>query len=588
MLSIALFLPIAQFFCGLEAAVTSANGFKLAERLPVIPDGWTKGPSADPATIVYLKVSVRAEDPNWLYRTLLEISTPGHPRYGQHMKRDEVQAMVAPDPDASDSILAWLREGGVKPEQIQNRGDWIDFSTTVDKAERLLNTSFYCFEDEAGKTRKIRALEYSLPSNISRHVRTVQPITYFGSPRPHVSHILKAIPPMRFQLNDAAGRANTPASLRQLYNMQHFQVEKNSSNLVGVSGYLNQYARYSDLNLFIKRYAPQAVGATFSVELINGGKNDQDSKLESLEASLDIQYAISLTYNTSVTYYSTGGLGPLVPDIEQPDAAHNQNEPYSEQLKYFAGLADDKIPTVLSTSYGENEQSVPKEFAKSVCDEFAKLGARGVSVIFSSGDSGVGNGCQTNDGQKRPRFNPIFPASCPFVTSVGGTENENPERAVGFSSGGFSDIFDRPSYQKQAISTFLTRLGDKFSQYFNKNGRGFPDVAAQAVNYSVYDHGQIIPVAGTSASAPTIAAVISNLNELRISQGKTVLGFLNPWLYSQGYRGFTDIVDGAGTGCFGKNGGPRIPGAAWDAVKGWDPVTGFGTPDFGKLIDLLP
>ena len=57
----------------------------------------------------------------------------------------------------------------------------------------------------------------------------------------------------------------------------------------------------------------------------------------------------------------------------------------------------------------------------STCSMFAQLGARGVSVLFSSGDTGVGSACETNDGKNATRFLPIFPAACPFVTSVGGT-----------------------------------------------------------------------------------------------------------------------------------------------------------------------
>ena len=39
--------------------------------------------------------------------------------------------------------------------------------------------------------------------------------------------------------------------------------------------------------------------------------------------------------------------------------------------------------------------------------------------MFSSGDDGVGAGdCLTNDGTNTRRFQPNFPASCPFVTTV--------------------------------------------------------------------------------------------------------------------------------------------------------------------------
>jgi len=50
----------------------------------------------------------------------------------------------------------------------------------------------------------------------------------------------------------------------------------------------------------------------------------------------------------------------------------------------------------------------------------------------------------------------------PFVTSVGGT-TDNPEVAAIFSGGGFSNYFDIPDYQENAVSTFLQNLGDKYN-----------------------------------------------------------------------------------------------------------------------------
>jgi tripeptidyl-peptidase-1 len=95
-----------------------------------------------------------------------------------------------------------------------------------------------------------------------------------------------------------------------------------------------------------------------------------------------------------------------------------------------------------------------------------------------------------------------------------------------------------------------------------------------------------------SASAPTIAAVIANLNGLRLSQGKPVLGFLNPWIYTKAYQAFTDIWHGGSTGCTGSDPfsglpSPVVPSASWNATIGWDPVTGFGTPNFQKLAALV-
>lgn len=73
-----------------------------------------------------------------------------------------------------------------------------------------------------------------------------------------------------------------------------------------------------------------------------------------------MQIALPLSYPVKATYYSTGGLGELVPDLDQPNQTTNQNEPYLDFLHYLLELPDKKLPTTLSISYGENEQSVPK------------------------------------------------------------------------------------------------------------------------------------------------------------------------------------------------------------------------------------
>ena len=78
------------------------------------------------------------------------------------------------------------------------------------------------------------------------------------------------------------------------------------------------------------------------------------------------------------------------------------------------------------------------------------------------------------------------------------------------------------------------------------------------------------------------AGIISQLNAIRLVQGKPRLGFLNPWLYSAGQTGFTDIVNGSSRGCYSV-----IPTAGWGAVEGWDPVTGLGTPFFPRLAQVL-
>ena len=205
-----------------------------------------------------------------------------------------------------------------------------------------------------------------------------------------------------------------------------------------------------------------------------------------------------------------------------------------------------------------------------LCNLYAQLGARGVSVLFSSGDGGVSgsrlnNSCTT--------FVPTFPSGCPFVTSVGASQGV-PETAAGLSAGGFSNIFSMPTYQAPAVYGYLTALGSTYSGRFNRNGRAYPDVAAQGAAYDVVVGGKGYAVDGTSASSPAFASVISLLNDRLIARGRRPLGFLNPFLYTVGVTALNDVASGSNPGC-STNGFP--------AKHGWDPVTGLGTPDFQKL-----
>lgn len=97
---------------------------------------------------------------------------------------------------------------------------------------------------------------------------------------------------------------------------------------------------------------------------------------------------------------------------------------------------------------------------------------------------GVGSACQAVDGTT-PQFNPIFPATCPYVTAVGGTSAVSPEVAWNASSGGFSNFFERAWYQESAVKTYLTHVTKETKEYYSKyadfEGRGFPDVSAHSL-----------------------------------------------------------------------------------------------------------
>jgi tripeptidyl-peptidase I len=228
---------------------------------------------------------------------------------------------------------------------------------------------------------------------------------------------------------------------------------------------------------------------------------------------------------------------------------------------------------------GDNEGGVNLAYARRVNTEFQKIGARGTSILFSSGDGGVSGSQPTNCNQ----FIPTFPAASPYVTAVGGSSlgMGSGETAAGLSAGGFSDYWSRPKYQEEAVAAYFSTAPSSAlpsKEHYNQTGAGFPDVAALATNFNIVWGGSSIPVDGTSCASPTFSGILSLVNDARLAAGKTSLGYLNTMLYASKGAWLNDITSGSNPGC-GTNGFP--------AVKGWDPVTGWGTPNFPKMMKAL-
>lgn len=394
----------------------------------------------------------------------------------------------------------------------------------------------------------------------------VQPTTFFGLKamkstnlgRRPISESTESIEAVE-AVTGCSGSTITPTCLANLYSFAS-DTSTQTAGLMGVAGFLDEEPSKSDLTTFLDSYAFYDNKAyTYNCTVINDGLCPDNPSSPGDEANLDVQYARAITKEIPNVYYSTGGSPPYL------GTGTNDNEPYLEFLDYLLALSDSDLPNTISISYGDDEDTVPLYYADEVCNLFAQLGARGVSVLVASGDSGVGTTCTEGTNLT---FTTAFPASCPWVTVVGGTTGNSPESAWSGSGGGFSSVFGRPSYQDTAVNTWLTTdtTHDDVTAYFNSSGRAYPDVAAQSTDFVIVVSGTAYLVDGTSCATPTFASVVQLLNSERIAAGKSGLGFLNPWLYSNATSGLTDITSGENTGCSGV-----ISGAGFSAVS----VSGF-------------
>ena len=498
-----------------------------------------------------------------------------------------------------DSLVTTAQSHSI--QVVHDTGEWVTFVTNVSTIENMLSNRFAWYIHEPTGKKSLHTMAYSVPEYIHEHINFLSPTIKFPSMHEMRSTLKPGNPDavttyLEYVKNQANGplaiappdavcaKTITPQCLLKLYNV-HYGAPASSSktNKLSFASFLTQYARYADLAEFENTVAPYAKGHNFTVMSINGGLNDQTGTEDATEANLDAQYEAGVGYPVPLFEFSTAGDGPIVPDAGEK-AGSMSNEPYTRFLQGVLAMPDSKIPQTISISYGEDEQSWPEAQAKKICNMFAQLGSRGVTVLFASGDSGPGGagGFCENNAQTAQRYVPSFPSSCPFVTTVGGTTSV-PETAATLSGGGFSNYFAMPSYQASAVKAYLAKQPAAFKKYYNASGRGYPDVAAQSENFIVVNMGAAEPVSGTSAATPTFASIVGLLNAARISQGKPTLGFLNPLLY-QNPKALNDITTGMSEGC---SAGMTISGAGWNASTGWDAATGLGTANFGSLLKVV-
>ncbi|KAI9642590.1 vesicle formation at the endoplasmic reticulum [Ciborinia camelliae] len=567
----------------------------LMDVLTAAPIGWTAG-ETDSTAAITLTVGLAMQNLDQLEAKLLAVSTPGSAEYGNHLDVDEANALFAPSANSSEAVTSWLKRAGA--QDIVSDGSTVTFQSTIENANSLLNAKFQTYVRNG--LSKVRTTEYSVPDDIAEHIDLIYPTTYFGKTVGHAPTKI-AREATKVSLDASCSTSIGPQCLKQLYNVGNYIPSVSSGSRIGFGSFLNQSASYSDLAQYESTFGIPS--QNFSVTLINGATNDQDpATAQNVEANLDVQAIIGVSHPLPVEEFITGGSPPFIPNIDLPTAADNSNEPYLPYYQYLLSKPNSALPQVISNSYGDDENTVPYAYAVRVCNLIGIMGIRGISVIESSGDIGVGAGCVANDGLDTPYFQAQFPATCPYITSVGGTQSVSPEVAWKDGSGGFSNYFPTAWYQKKAVDEYLGHhilpaTKEYYQSYTNFSGRGFPDISAHSLtpDYQIVNNGVLSRSGGTSAAAPVVAGILALLNDARLKAGKPALGFINPLLYALGSSSLHDITAGGSVGCNGINGqtglpvpgGAIIPYASWNATVGWDPVTGLGTPNFEKLKKLV-
>jgi len=283
-------------------------------------------------------------------------------------------------------------------------------------------------------------------------------------------------------------------------------------------------------------------------------------------------------------------------------------------------ILDNKLANIVSNSYGNTGEAIPADALKGAQNLHIQAAGEGIGLYFSSGDSG-------DEVANLGYASPDFPASSPYVTSVGGTslginkagtiayetgwgtatDKINPagvayhSRVPGLfafgAGGGTSAVFPEPEYQRGVVPTSLS------------NGfRVSPDIAALADPYTGFSIG-IRPIindttlavgafqretyGGTSLASPLAAAQIAIVQQ----KSGVSIGFANPTLYGIDRiqpSAFRDVVPQSPTRALvytsATSGNSYLISLDQDSslktAKGYDTVTGMGGVTFGLLSQL--
>jgi tripeptidyl-peptidase-1 len=582
---------------------------------------WTKLSPAPKDEVIRLHIALpQADNGAAIEQYLLRASDPSSTSFRDHLCKDQVAKLSEPKQACVREVEDWLARNGLlrkADDSMSHVGGIYDVQTTIEQAERLLHTTYFRFRSGDGQGKVINRVEaYHLPEAVAECVDFVTPTTtfpFFSHPAEWQEELRKRTDEVLVRSRDSNSSSNntknmncsgpndlaTPTCIRAAYDITfdglNYTTQPNRTSFA-VYGTEGASFKNSNLQAYLQAYNSPAAEAGVSYRLIGPKANTESTDIApKFETSLTTQAFLGLAYPQvqDGIFYNYGGVfGP------QTGATYDNFVMFLQQL-----ISNDTVPSVVSTSESAPENLFDADYARRLCTMMAQVGLRGVSLLYSAGNNGPnGDGA---GGHHKDIFEPKFPASCPWITTVGGTTNLGDEEAatqatiptaskLGYTSGGggFSNLFARPNYQSEKVQSYINNYipaSYKNESGFNASGRGYPDVAAFSTQFPTFVDGFMLPIGGTSAATPTWAAVISLLNDYEAFHGRKPLGFLNPWLYSLNGLGLKDIVKGGNNvGACSLVQGCTLPKVlGFNVTEGWDAVTGLGSPKFRELVRAL-
>ena len=519
-----------------------------------------------------------------LTQDVAQMYTPGSSSYHQFLTPAQIVQRYALSASQVQTVTNWLQQNGYSIDTTNALNSSIKVHATVATIERTLHVTLTQYT-VAGQTFFLQEGNPTLPASIGQYVASVVGLDNFAITLPK--------PPFGLAQSSQVGNAGNCSS----YGAKQTLTRDKLAGAYQISQLYQQGYQGQGMTIgvaeFGEPYNPQDVN-NYAACVGLGTPNIQNINVDGQlaagsgegEAAMDLELIAGLAPQATILDYQ----------------ADTSNTPFAQALvDVLNRVATDHKVQVLSISYGTYEDSFSASEMAAVNRGLEVLAAEGISVFVSSGDCGAFSWRLQNVASAS------FPASAPYAIAVGGTYlqvNANNQRASETawgqndgaplcqnewgSGGGVSQnsAFKRPNWQTGPGTTtqyngapFVTTQPGLLSPTVTApNGlRQVPDVAAAAYpNIAIYYKGAWLAAGGTSAAAPIWAAGALLVNQALQQKGKAALGGVPEFYTFANHPGsfhpYNDIT--SGNNLFYK------------ATKGWDYVTGWGSPNFNDILQL--
>ncbi|PBP24455.1 Pro-kumamolisin [Diplocarpon rosae] len=544
------FEAIFRIFAALVVVTTASPVGSLSrhvihEKRGAPPSKWARHSRLHPSTVIPVRIGLAQQNLHRAEEFINEVAHPESKSYGKHWSRQKVVDMFSPSQESIGAVQEWLSNSGIDESRLQmsKSRTWITFNATTSEAERLLKAEYHLYRHEAGHSH-VACKQYSVPAHLVDHIDIVTPSIHFdqqlGNPR-RTMHHSKAPPPLR--------ELNKRQSTKRQTNPQH--------GIVGSPSDASNPKQGAFVN-----------NALMSLE-----------NCDTMITPACLQALYNSPPGSTAMRNNTLGVVEYTPQAflqDDLDMFFKQFMPGMTATQPNINLIDGAIVQQTNKSFQFNgESALDLEFA------MALVAPQQVTVY------------QVGDIVSGASFNNFLDAIDGSYCSFAGGDSKDPSVDGQYPSnqpGGFQGSETCGSFQStNVISTsYGSNEADLSDKYETRQCMEYMKLGLQGVSilYSSGDFG----VAGNGGQCiDSVTGAYNNGTKglfnpsfpggcpYRINAKKSPIGFVNPVLYANP-EVLNDVTNGGNQGC-GTEG--------FQSVPGWDPVTGLGTPNFPKMMDLF-